>query len=372
MTEMSRGALPEAGTGDWRAVIERHVDGRYARALEAFAPGSDELRGVIAATIEPRISDILAYARTRSQSGSEQERASTRAVTEWEQNTNATRGLQLVLRWIATGQLPTKADIDGIAVVGRRAATITGEISRIILACLAWRDGAEAVAREAAAQYGAPPQIISGIVEGINLAYERAMVAIAKEFDEQVAVERAEHEAAQALQTQSLLMDPATGLKNRRAFLDLLGAYLLDRRRNSGGDCVALFLLGVTELSRLRVELGEGALTEVIGAVAGRLARLGRPMDVIARMDTDRFAMLCTGLPATDAEAVTARIGARIMGALAKPVGTTSRTAEVATSIGSAWSNHRRIEADTLLKRAQEALDRAIADGPGAHHVLHA
>lgn len=348
-----------------KASIDAYVDERYGRMLDAFAPGTEVLRSAIASAFEARIPDIVEFAARKTEHHKATEPVSAYEIADWEQATNATRGLQLIARWIATGEVPSKARLDSIAVTGRRALTVTGQISRIIGANLACRDGALAVVTSLANELGTPPKVLGGLVEGINFAIERALLAMAKEFDSELALERKERDSMRELWEEMAVLDPTSGLYNERSFLDLISARLQDRRRGSQSDAVAIIWLRLQGLAPVGQGTSKSQLDEIVSAIAGRLKRLARPMDIVARTGELEYALFCSGIPFPRIEDTAVKIAKRALGSLAHPVRTSQGTLQINGRAVATWATGPLQSAENLLKRSKEVSLPEMPSGNG-------
>ena len=86
------------------------------------------------------------------------------------------------------------------------------------------------------------------------------------------------------------LVDPLTGLGNPRYMLQKLTDSL--RQIESRGGAVCYLLIGLQEAGALRQQYGNGFYNELLHGVARRLQQLVRPLDVLARIDDNHFALL--------------------------------------------------------------------------------
>ncbi|MCS0613578.1 EAL domain-containing protein [Massilia kyonggiensis] len=141
--------------------------------------------------------------------------------------------------------------------------------------------------------------------------------------------------------------DAATGLPNRDEFMSRLESAQAAAARTGGG--VALLLVG------LDATAAPGALP----AFAARLSARVRRTDVVARVADDAFAVLLTHLadPAADARALAGK-----MLAAAAPSG---------ASVGIVLDDGH-VDGDTLLARAQDALQTARRRGGGTSVMFEA
>ena len=86
------------------------------------------------------------------------------------------------------------------------------------------------------------------------------------------------------------LVDPLTGLGNPRYLQQRLQESL--RQVESRGGAVCYLLIGMQEAGSLRLQYGNGFYNELLHGVARRLQQLVRPLDVLARIDDNHFALL--------------------------------------------------------------------------------
>lgn len=164
------------------------------------------------------------------------------------------------------------------------------------------------------------------------------------------------------------LIDPLTGLYNRRyvaAHLDGLMA-----RREEGGTGVAVLLFDIDHFKRVNDGHGHAAGDEVLVEVARRAQRAVRSFDLVARYGGEEFliAMPETGL------GIAYSVAERLRRSIAeKPIAIQGEDGEVAVtvSIGVATARGPADTPQALLRRADRALyaakdsgrDQVICDG---------
>jgi diguanylate cyclase (GGDEF)-like protein len=119
-----------------------------------------------------------------------------------------------------------------------------------------------------------------------------------------VALAQAESQAALELASRT---DPLTGLLNRRAFEDEMGARL--RRPSHAGSPGALLLIDLDNFKAVNDSAGHERGDEALKTVAALLPARTRPGDVVARLGGDEFAIW---LERMDGEAAAARATALI------------------------------------------------------------
>lgn len=86
------------------------------------------------------------------------------------------------------------------------------------------------------------------------------------------------------------LIDPLSGLGNPRYLRQKISDSL--RQIESRGGALCYLLIGLPEIGRLRRQHGEQFYNELLQSTARRLQQLVRPLDVLARLDDDHFAVL--------------------------------------------------------------------------------
>jgi diguanylate cyclase len=104
--------------------------------------------------------------------------------------------------------------------------------------------------------------------------------------------------------------DALTGLSNRRAF-DLALAREVDRVARSGEPAL-LLTLDIDHFKRVNDTHGHPAGDQVIRAVAGALLECVRPMDLVARVGGEEFAIILPNCGAAFGETVAERLRRRV------------------------------------------------------------
>ena len=154
--------------------------------------------------------------------------------------------------------------------------------------------------------------------------------------------------------------DALTGLANRRAF-ELALAREVDRVARSGEPAL-LLVLDIDHFKRVNDSYGHGAGDEVIKAVAGALLDSVRPMDLVARVGGEEFAIILPNCASSFGEAVAERMRRRVE---TVPVQVTPAVqVPVTVSVGGAFAPQWVRSTPTLwLERADQQLYRAKAQG---------
>ncbi|HON39302.1 MAG: diguanylate cyclase domain-containing protein [Desulfomonilia bacterium] len=148
--------------------------------------------------------------------------------------------------------------------------------------------------------------------------------------------------------------DPLTGLFNRKAFVEKLTETIREARRYHGRR--AVLFLDLDSFKKVNDihghEIGDRLLTEV----AARLRRAVRESDFVCRLGGDEFSIILTNSRNLNAELV----AGRIVEALCMPYHIMGITIDfISTSIGISIYPEDGLDAEVLLKRADEAMYHA-------------
>jgi two-component system, chemotaxis family, sensor kinase Cph1 len=154
---------------------------------------------------------------------------------------------------------------------------------------------------------------------------------------------------AEAQLAELALLDPLTGLHNRRHLLEQLELSV------AGGAHDALLFVDLDRFKLVNDTYGHETGDVVLTEIAHRMRDGSRPEDVVARLGGDEFVLLCRGAGAPEAGA----IAERLLGAIAEPVEVAGRPPIVVTgSVGIAAVDRDRSAAENL-DRADAAMYRA-------------
>jgi diguanylate cyclase (GGDEF)-like protein len=155
--------------------------------------------------------------------------------------------------------------------------------------------------------------------------------------------------------------DALTGLANRRSF-ELALAREVDRVARSGEPAL-LLVLDVDHFKRVNDTFGHAAGDQVLRAVATALLDSVRPMDLVARIGGEEFAIILPNCPEPFGATVAERVRRRVERApvVAGPGG---QPIEVTISIGGAFAPQWVRSTPALwVERADQQLYRAKAQG---------
>ena len=154
--------------------------------------------------------------------------------------------------------------------------------------------------------------------------------------------------------------DALTGLANRRSF-DLALAREIDRVARSGEPAL-LLTLDIDHFKRVNDSHGHNAGDLVIQAVAKALLECVRPMDLVARVGGEEFAIILPNCPSAFGETVAERVR-RCIERMPVTIGQ-GQTLAVSVSIGGAFAPQWVRSMPSLwVERADQQLYRAKALG---------
>jgi diguanylate cyclase len=154
--------------------------------------------------------------------------------------------------------------------------------------------------------------------------------------------------------------DALTGLANRRAF-EMALAREIDRVARSGEPALLLGL-DIDHFKRVNDNYGHSAGDQVLKAVSSALIDSVRPMDLVARVGGEEFAIILPNCGAAFGQTVAERVRRRVerMPVAISP----SQQIEVTISIGGAFAPQWvRSTAALWVERADQQLYRAKAQG---------
>ncbi|WP_224701441.1 putative bifunctional diguanylate cyclase/phosphodiesterase [Devosia aquimaris] len=146
--------------------------------------------------------------------------------------------------------------------------------------------------------------------------------------------------------------DSLTGLPNRMLFLDRLERSLV-RARMPGGIKPAVFLIDIDRFMELEERIGHSAADSVLLAISRRIARIMRPLDTVARVTGDQFAVILASEQAAGKIAETAE---QIRKALKAPFNFGDRDLSLTASIGVTIYDSNPASAADVLRDAELAM----------------
>ena len=179
----------------------------------------------------------------------------------------------------------------------------------------------------------------------------------------------AEVQSARSLRAE-MLLDSLTGLPNRLAFDEAMGA-AIDVENEAHG--FAVLAIDLARFSRVNECIGSLAGDELILTAARRLVSALGPGDMLARLAGDEFGVIVRG---RDGAADPLAVARRLQASLATPIRLSDLEIHVDCAIGCALSGDLSPNPADILRNAQVALKRAKASRqvevyqPGEVNVL--
>ncbi|MCA1377200.1 MULTISPECIES: EAL domain-containing protein [unclassified Bradyrhizobium] len=161
--------------------------------------------------------------------------------------------------------------------------------------------------------------------------------------------------------------DGLTGLPNRSLLRQQMDEMLLHTRR--GSEKVALLMLGLDNFKAVNDTLGHAVGDKLLRGVAKRLRSTLREEDALARLNSDEFAVLQSGLARPEDAVMLAK---RLLAAIADPYLLDGHSVVIGASIGIAMAPGDGEDSEKLLKSADMALSRAKLDARGSFAFFEA
>src|SRR6266404_2216662 len=154
--------------------------------------------------------------------------------------------------------------------------------------------------------------------------------------------------------------DGLTGLPNRNLLRQQMDDMLMHRRRS--GEQVAVLVLGLDNFKAVNDMLGHAIGDKLLRGVAMRLRSTLREEDKLARLNSDEFAIVQSGLRRPEDAVLLSR---RLLQAIGDPYLLDGHSVVIGASIGIAMAPGDGDESEKLLKNADMALSRAKNDSRG-------
>ena len=161
--------------------------------------------------------------------------------------------------------------------------------------------------------------------------------------------------------------DGLTGLPNRTLLRQQMDDLLLHTRRSA--EKVAVLVLGLDNFKAVNDTLGHGIGDKLLRGVAKRLRSTLREEDVLARLNSDEFAIVQSGVTRPEDAVLLAR---RLLEAIGDPYLLDGHSVVIGASIGIAMSPGDGDESERLLKNADMALSRAKNEFRGTFSFFEA
>ncbi|MGV7219432.1 EAL domain-containing protein [Bradyrhizobium sp. UFLA05-112] len=161
--------------------------------------------------------------------------------------------------------------------------------------------------------------------------------------------------------------DGLTGLPNRNLLRQQIDEMLLHTRRNT--EKVAVLMLGLDNFKAVNDTLGHAIGDKLLRGVAKRLRSTLRDEDALARLNSDEFVIVQSGLTRPE-DAV--GLAKRLLEAIADPYLLDGHSVVIGASIGIAMAPGDGDDSEKLLKSADMALSRAKLDARGTFAFFEA
>jgi diguanylate cyclase (GGDEF)-like protein/PAS domain S-box-containing protein len=161
--------------------------------------------------------------------------------------------------------------------------------------------------------------------------------------------------------------DGLTGLPNRKLLRQQMDDILLHTRRNA--EKVAVLVLGLDNFKAVNDSLGHGIGDKLLRVVAKRLRSTLREEDTLARLNSDEFAMVQSGLARPEDAVLLAKL---LLEAIGEPYLLDGHSIVIGASIGIAMAPGDGEESEKLLKNADMALSRAKNESRGTFSFFEA
>jgi len=154
--------------------------------------------------------------------------------------------------------------------------------------------------------------------------------------------------------------DDLTGLPNRALLVERLNQEMAHARRDH--NQFALIFMDIDKFKNINERKGRAGGDRLLSQVAERLTSCTRECDSVARLGSDRFAVL---LPALSNPELAIRLAGEILSLLSEPFMIDDVESRISVSMGVSLFPHDGTLASELIKKADMARYRAKATGGG-------
>ncbi|MCA8918969.1 MAG: EAL domain-containing protein [Planctomycetes bacterium] len=166
--------------------------------------------------------------------------------------------------------------------------------------------------------------------------------------------------------TDRTLRDPATGLVSQ-TFLE---HHLELRRERSENELypLSILLADLDQYSSIVSSLGELEGERILRVVAERFEEALAEMDLVAKLDAERFAFVLQGVNEEEQAEVVIE---RLRHVLQQPIATSAGEISLSASFGLVVAPPLGSSVREVLRKAESALERSQHKGPGGHKVFN-
>jgi diguanylate cyclase (GGDEF)-like protein/PAS domain S-box-containing protein len=159
--------------------------------------------------------------------------------------------------------------------------------------------------------------------------------------------------------------DPLTGVPNRRLLADRM-AQAIGRTARSNLS-LAVCYLDLDGFKQVNDDYGHPGGDHLLIGVAEHLKKVMRAEDTLARLGGDEFVLLLADIASPEECSI---ILARVLNAASSPVQVNGRAVSVSASVGVSLYPQDHVDADTLLRHADQAMYLAKNAGKNRFHLF--
>ncbi len=159
--------------------------------------------------------------------------------------------------------------------------------------------------------------------------------------------------------------DALTDLPNRNLLLDRIKQSLTSAERRS--SLLAVALIDLDKFRNINISMGHAIGDKVLQTVAQRLTRCLRENDTIARLGNDEFVV---SLPDIHSSVNLFQVAQKILGAISMPMEAAGLELHLTASIGIALYPEHGKDAETLMRKADLAMQSAQRLGSNRHQMF--
>lgn len=163
------------------------------------------------------------------------------------------------------------------------------------------------------------------------------------------------------------LIDPLTGLANRRLLAERMSMALVHARRNR--SAMAVMYLDLDGFKQINDSLGHSVGDALLRTVAARLVATVREADTVARLGGDEFVIAMWQISGSDHAA---KVASKVIEAVAQPYLLDGHPVSITVSAGIGIYPVHGEDADTLMESADRALYAAKRAGKNAFRIAQA